>query len=165
VICDKCRGSGAKSANDVTKCHVCNGKGVKIVRQQIAPGFIQQMQATCDACAGKGKIVKSKCPVCDGKKVKMGTNQLTITIEKGHADRHEIVFEREGDQHPDMTPGDIIFVLTTLPHATFNRSGHDLYMKQTIDLKEALLGFSRKIKHLDGDILEVTRTKITQPGN
>lgn len=137
---------------------------MKITRQQIAPNFIQQVQSTCDACAGKGTIVKSKCTACNGKKVKRGTHQLAITVEKGMKDLHEIVFEREGDQHPDITSGDIVFVLRTMPHGVFNRSGNDLYMKQSISLKEALLGFSKPTKHLDGADIQVTRQGITQPG-
>jgi DnaJ-related protein SCJ1 len=165
VICDKCHGSGAKNPDDVVQCRVCGGKGVKIIRQQIAPGFIQQIQVTCDVCGGKGKTIKSKCPVCDGKKVKRGTTRLSITIEKGMKDLHEILFEQEGDQYPDVIPGDIIFVLRTSPHAVFNRSGDDLYMKQSITLKDALLGFSKKIKQLDGTMLEATRQGVTQPSN
>jgi DnaJ-related protein SCJ1 len=164
VICDKCRGSGAKHLHDMIKCNVCGGKGIKTTTQQIAPGFIQRMQITCDTCKGKGTVVKSKCPECDGKKVKRGTNQLTMTIEKGFPDKHEVIFEREGDQHPDMTAGDVVLVVTTASHPIFNRSGHDLYMKQSINLKEALLGFSKKIQHLDGAMLEVIRKEITQPG-
>jgi len=45
-ICPKCRGSGAKSAEDVTNCNQCGGSGVKIVRHQLGPGMFQQMQMT-----------------------------------------------------------------------------------------------------------------------
>ena len=163
MVCDKCHGSGAKNPEDVVTCRTCAGKGIRVVRQQIAPGFIQQIQVTCDVCGGKGKTIKSKCPICEGKRVRRGASRLTITIEKGMKDLHEILFEQEGDQYPDVIPGDIIFVLRTSPHTVFNRSGDDLYMKQSINLKEALLGFSRKIKQLDGTMLEVARQGVTQP--
>lgn len=44
TLCSKCRGSGARSPDDITRCPDCDGKGHKLVRQQIAPGFVQQMQ-------------------------------------------------------------------------------------------------------------------------
>ena len=44
IVCPVCRGSGAERADDVQNCHQCGGSGVRIIRQQLAPGFIQQMQ-------------------------------------------------------------------------------------------------------------------------
>ena len=47
---------------------------------------------------------------------------------------------------------------------SFRRSGCDLHTEITISLREALLGFSRSIKHLDGHQVQLTRTNITKPG-
>ena len=98
MVCQKCRGTGAKNAKDVKKCTSCGGKGVKIVTHQVGPGFVQQMQQPCNKCGGKGKVVTSKCPVCNGQKVIHGTDDLLITIERGMADGQEIVFPRAGLQ-------------------------------------------------------------------
>jgi len=62
ILCPKCRGSGAKNADDVQTCPVCGGSGTRVFTQQLGPGFITQTQKTCDKCGGKGKIVKSTCP-------------------------------------------------------------------------------------------------------
>lgn len=62
---------------------------------------------------------------------------------------------------PGVPAGDVIFVLQTLPHASFERSGNDLLAHITITLSEALLGFSRIIiTHLDGRGVKLT----TPPG-
>ena len=34
-ICEKCDGSGAKSKKDVVDCHVCSGRGIRIVKQMM----------------------------------------------------------------------------------------------------------------------------------
>ncbi|KAJ3316290.1 DnaJ (Hsp40), sub A, member 4 [Blyttiomyces sp. JEL0837] len=165
IICPICRGSGAKKADDVKKCHACNGSGVKVVKQMLGPGIYQQMQTTCDVCSGRGKIAKSKCPSCDGHKVKRGSRQLTVTIERGMQDGEKILFESEGDESPDQAAGDVIFVVKTKPHHVFTRNGDNLNMKRTISLRDALLGFSFKVKHLDGEDITISREKaITQPG-
>ncbi|RUP46320.1 hypothetical protein BC936DRAFT_147091 [Jimgerdemannia flammicorona] len=91
VVCDHCHGSGAKDPNDVTTCNVCQGHGVKVVRQMLGPGIFQQMQTTCDQCGGRGKVIREQCPVCKGKKVKRGNGQLTIQVEKGMEDGQTIV--------------------------------------------------------------------------
>lgn len=69
---------------------------------------------------------------------------------------------------PDVPPGDVIFVLNTKKHASFERSGNDLLTTVHITLSEALLGFSRiLITHLDGRGIQVTspRGKIIKPGD
>ncbi|CAG8731123.1 5540_t:CDS:2, partial [Cetraspora pellucida] len=78
VICSHCRGSGAKSEDDVITCDACSGRGVKVVKQMLGPGIFQQFHSTCDSCGGKGKIVKSKCPICSGRKVLRANEQLTV---------------------------------------------------------------------------------------
>ncbi|KAJ3012646.1 UNVERIFIED_CONTAM: DnaJ- protein scj1 [Siphonaria sp. JEL0065] len=165
VICPICRGSGAKNANDVQKCTSCGGHGVKIVKQQLAPGMWQQMQTHCDVCGGKGKVVKSKCTSCHGHKVKRGSHQITVTVERGMPDQYHIVFDSEGDEHPDITPGDIHFVLQTQPHPVFTRDGKHLKMAKEISLRDALLGFKFQVLHLDGKPITISREAgTTQSG-
>lgn len=43
-LCQKCRGTGAKKASDVTTCSGCKGTGMKVKVQQLGPGFVQQTQ-------------------------------------------------------------------------------------------------------------------------
>lgn len=55
--------------------------------------------------------------------------------------------------------------MQTLPHPVFERSGNDLKTTVKITLKEALLGFTKQLKHLDGRKVNINRTgKITNPG-
>lgn len=122
------------------------------------------MQSHCDICAGKGKVVKTKCLVCKGKKTRRGSNEISVTIEKGMLNGQKIVLEKEGDQNPDVTSGDIIFTLNTLEHPVFTRDGDHLRIKQTISLKEGLLGFKKDLVHLDGSHLVIEKHTITQPG-
>eukprot|EP00126_Sphaerothecum_destruens_P006747 Sdes_comp19509_c0_seq1m11058 len=164
ILCPHCRGSGAKNPDDVHTCQECGGKGVKITRHQVAPGFFQQVQSTCPLCGGKGKVIRAKCPHCSGKKVKRGRNILDVSVEKGMQDGEKIVFNKQSDQSPDATPGDVIFVIETQPHSVFRRRGIHLYMTMTLTLIEALLGFEKKIVHLDQQMISVSRRAVTQPG-
>eukprot|EP00123_Amoebidium_parasiticum_P009169 comp19297_c1_seq1/m.22144 comp19297_c1_seq1/g.22144 ORF comp19297_c1_seq1/g.22144 comp19297_c1_seq1/m.22144 type:complete len:363 (-) comp19297_c1_seq1:194-1282(-) len=163
-LCPHCRGTGANSKADIETCNVCGGSGVQIIRQQVAPGFIQQVQKTCPKCGGKGRMIKKVCKVCGGKKVVRGASTLRIEIEQGMASDHQIVFPRAGDQGPDMIAGDVVYVLQTSPHPVFERKGSHLHTRMTVSLKEALLGFERTIKHLDGRVVTVKRESVTQPG-
>ncbi len=61
---------------------------------------------------------------------------------------------------PGLPPGDVIFVLKTQRHKSFERSGSDLLATVSITLSEALLGFDRiLINHLDGRGVRVASPK------
>jgi DnaJ-related protein SCJ1 len=162
VICPKCRGSGAKDGETV-KCKSCAGRGVRMVQQQMAPGFVVQMQETCSDCGGKGTIAKHSCPHCSGRKVVLEEKTLTAQLEKGMASNAEIRFERESEQQPGITPGDVVFKLKAAPHPRFRRDGNNLHHEMHLTLREALLGYKRPIRHLDGRDVIVEHTGVTQP--
>jgi len=162
VLCPQCRGTGAKDAK-TKQCTACGGKGVRMQNVQVGFGFNMQMQVTCDKCGGRGTIHASNCPHCSGKRVIPNTKTLKVEVERGMQDQKQIVFERESEQSPDHTPGDVVFTLKTRPHSTFHRVGDNLYSTLQLELKDALLGFRKQIKHLDGHFTEVENTKVTQP--
>lgn len=161
VICDDCKGIGGK-AGSVQKCGNCNGSGVDVKLRQIGPGMVQQIQQPCRACNQTGEIIKEKdrCKKCNGKKVVKEKKVLECHIERGMKDGQKIKFEQEGDQAPDIEPGDIIIVLDEKEHDVFKRKGTDLYMKMELELADALCGFTRIVKTLDNRTLVIT----SQPG-
>jgi DnaJ-class molecular chaperone len=163
-LCRKCKGLGAASKKDLTKCSHCKGKGVVNQRVQIMPGFVQEQRVHCPHCGGKGKTIKTKCPACNGNKVFRGEHRIEIEIEQGVPEGHRIVFDMEGDQSPDLIPGDIIFLIESEKDKTFVRKGINLEMDLTITLKQALLGFSKSVTHMDGHHFVVSNSGITRYG-
>lgn len=162
IICPKCRGTGAKDG-DVKKCAACQGRGVRMVQQQMAPGFVVQMQETCPECGGRGNVAKSACPHCNGRKVIGEEKMLTAQIERGMASDGEVRFERESEQQPGIIPGDVIFKFKAAPHPRFRREGDNLHHDMHLNLREALLGFKRFVRHLDSRDVPVEYTGVTQP--
>jgi DnaJ-related protein SCJ1 len=165
MICPHCRATGADDPDDVATCPHCNGQGFTIQRQQIAFGFYQQFQQHCDKCSGKGKIFTSTCHVCKGAKIVPGYEVLSVYIEKGVPDRHRIVFNGGGDEYPDRQASDIVFQVQQVPHKRFERRGNDLHTKVKLTLKEALLGFTKPLIHLDGHQVTLHRDTVTQPSD
>lgn len=88
-------------------------------------------------------------------------------MDKGMTDGQKIVFNGEGDQEPDLEPGDIIIVLDEKEHSVFKRSGNDLIIRQEIELVEALCGFQKIIKTLDDRDLVITAIpgEVTKHGD
>ncbi|XP_074088608.1 dnaJ homolog subfamily A member 4 isoform X3 [Macrotis lagotis] len=157
VICDKCEGIGGKKGS-VEKCPLCKGRGMQIHIQQIGPGMVQQIQTVCLECKGQGERInpKDQCKNCNGCKVVREKKIIEVHIEKGMKDGQKIMFHGEGDQEPELEPGDVIIVLDQKDHGIFQRRGHDLIMKMKIQLTEALCGFKKTIKTLDNRTLVIT---------
>jgi len=164
VLCPKCRGTGARTENDVTPCPSCGGRGVKITMHQLGPGFMQQVQSACDMCSGTGKIIKHKCTECKGKKVVNGERMIDVWVEKGMPDGATIEFENQADERPDRAAGHVVFRIVTLPDQRFVRKGDDLHLEMNISLLEALVGFQRSIVHLDGRTVQLKKKTVTSPG-
>ncbi|KAJ1955979.1 DnaJ- protein scj1 [Linderina pennispora] len=165
AICPHCDGSGAASPDDIDTCSTCGGSGVRIIKQMLGPGIVQQMQTTCDECHGKGKKVTKECPHCKGTRVTRASDQLTIRVEPGMADGELVAFEEEADQHPDHEPGSVVFHLQQEPHKVYERRGDDLYAEETITLADALVGFDRTLLHVDNKSkVKIARKAVTPPG-
>ena len=78
------------------------------------------------------------------------SKRVDVHIPRGSFSGQSIVLSGEMDVHPNQVPGDVIFVLTQVPHETFTRKGHDLAMELSITLDEAISGFTKSFQHLDG---------------
>ncbi|XP_067943668.1 dnaJ homolog subfamily A member 1-like [Watersipora subatra] len=151
ILCAPCKGTGATKEGAVVKCKGCNGLGMVVRSRMIGPGMVQQMQSVCPACHGKKETIDSKylCKNCKGEKVVREKKILEVHIDPGMKDEQQITFSGEGDQGPDLEPGDVIFVLDEQEHPVFKRARSDLHMNLELTLVEALCGFQKTIETLD----------------
>jgi len=164
IYCSECRGSGAKDGK-LKQCTKCKGKGVTMQNVQVGFGMQMQMQVQCPTCQGKGQTMAAKCPHCKGKRLMNDNKQIDIEIERGMANGDTILMEKEGEQVPDMTKGDLVFTIKQKPNKKFRRVGNNLFMDMQITLEESLMGFSKTVDHLDGHKVKVETEagEIIQP--
>ncbi|KAK2740116.1 hypothetical protein FQN57_006231 [Myotisia sp. PD_48] len=158
ILCSQCKGRGGKEKAEPKRCSTCSGRGFKETMVRIGPGIVAPSTEQCKVCLGAGKFfqAKDKCKKCKGERVTVHRKMLEIYIPPGSKKGDKIVLEGEGDEEPDVIPGDIVFVLHENDHPVFTRHGADLTAKITISLVEALSGFSRVVvKHLDGRGIEI----------
>jgi DnaJ-class molecular chaperone len=138
----------------------CSGRGVRVHRQQIAPGFVQQVQARDERCVARGKMWKEDCKACP-QKTETEKIDLTVEIQPGMRPNERISFEGVTDEKPGMDPGDLHFIITEEPHKTFHRDRDDLYKTMEVPLVDALTGFSISLTHLDGKNFTVNVNTVT----
>jgi DnaJ family protein A protein 1 len=150
VICDGCQGRGGK-AGAVQPCPTCRGIGMEVHIRQLGPGMVQQMQTVCRSCRGEKEIInpKDRCKKCEGNKVIREKKILEVPIDKGMQDNQTVRFSGEGDQDPSMEPGDVVIVIDEKKHDFFERNRTDLVCTISLQLVEALCGFTKIIPTLD----------------
>ena len=143
-----CRGCKNKRTGKCAVCGRCPNE-VRTVMRQLGPGFQVQQQEEVPSqhrCKEEGIV-------------------LEPMVEKGMSSGSEIRFERMSEQRPGQIPGDVVFVVNVKPHRRFRRDGDDLHVTMDLSLREALLGYQRRIEHLDGHAVPVSSNDgaITTP--
>lgn len=119
----------------------CQGPGIRVKRQQIAPGFVQQVQQHDDRCVSRGKMWLTNCSECPSK-TEAEKIDLTVDVTKGIRDRESITFEGVADEKPGYKPGDLNFVVMEAPHPDYHREGDHLYKTMEIPLVDALVSIA-----------------------
>lgn len=84
---------------------------------------------------------------------------LTINVKPGWKAGTKIRFPGEGDELENGQTQDIEFVVEEKPHSVYKREGDNLRITIQLTLVEALTGFQKTIKTLDGRNLSVNNTK------
>ena len=150
VVCKGCRKDvpGSSQLRRCQGCGECPGE-IKPVKVQLAPGFVIQQQHE----------------VPSDERCVQQQHELKLRIRRGMSDGDVLTFARASEQRPGMVPGDVKVSLKQEKDARFRRRGRELHMDLEITLREALLGFRREIRHLDGHLVQLERSGlVTKPG-
>jgi len=139
----------------------CSGPGIKVARQQIAPGFVQQVQMNDPRCIARGRSWRNNCKACP-QKTETEKIELTIDVTKGMRPGERVTFEGVTDEKPGFTAGDLHFVLQEIPHKEYKRDADHLYLTREIELVDALTGFSLELSHVDGHKFTVDVDGVTE---
>lgn len=161
--CPECNGSGAAKGTTPETCQKCRGTGQMRVMQRMM-GMQFQSTTTCDACHGRGKIIKSPCQNCRGTGFIRITKKLEVSIPAGIDDGERIALRGQGnDGRGGGSSGDLILQVMVKPHPIFEREGYDIYCEVPLPVTDAILGAEIEIPTLEGNI-KYTIPEGTQPG-
>ncbi len=161
--CSDCDGSGAAKGSQVQTCSACGGSGQKRITQRIG-GMAFQTTATCDACHGKGKIIKEPCQNCRGTGYVKVTKKLSVNIPAGIDDGERIALRSQGCDGRNGGPaGDLIITVNVRRHSVFERDGYNIFCEVPITVSEAVLGAEIDIPTLEGKV-KYSIPEGTQPG-
>ncbi|RKO95426.1 HSP40/DnaJ peptide-binding protein, partial [Caulochytrium protostelioides] len=88
---------------------------------------------------------------------------IEINVKPGWKAGTAIKYRGAGDQLPDGSFQDVEFVIAEKPHPVFKRDGHNLQATLEVTLAEAMCGFSKTIKGIDGKTLTVSGAQGPTP--
>lgn len=135
--------NGMRYKGDTVRCEV------NVALEELYFGRTKTMRITRKRIDPKTRSLRSEAKT------------LSFEIKKGWKSGTTITFENEGDEAPNMRPGDVQFVISERKHDQFLRDGHDLVKTVQITLKQALMGVCVNVTTLDGRTLKIPVTEKT----
>ncbi|KAF5744094.1 dnaJ subfamily B member 4-like [Tripterygium wilfordii] len=88
---------------------------------------------------------------------------LTIEVKPGWKKGTKITFQEKGNEQPNVTPADLVFIIDEKPHSTFTRDGNDLVVMLKVSLAEALTGYTVHLTTLDDRNLTIPINNVIHP--
>ncbi|MCK4777866.1 MAG: molecular chaperone DnaJ [Actinomycetia bacterium] len=148
VVCEKCKGTGAKPGTFPENCMQCQGRGVVAISQGVF-----SLSRTCPQCGGEGKINKNPCKDCRGRGRKIETTRVSVKIPAGIDDGARIRVVGMGESGTNAGPsGDLYIIVSVLPHPYFQKEGPNIYLDIPITYTEAALGGRIKVPTVNGKV-------------
>ena len=156
LICSKCKGKRGHG----NTCSQCNGHGK--ISNQIGP--FMSHSTTCGTCHGSGIQITDWCKTCSGKGRTTQKKKLTINVPRGIPKGYFRILG-EGEQTTSDSPyGDLYCLVRVKKHSRFSVKRNDLHVDENINIAQACLGDTIKVKTIDGKTKDLKIPGGTQPG-
>jgi molecular chaperone DnaJ len=152
VVCDSCRGSGAKDAGSVNTCSTCRGSGYV---RQIKNTFLGQMQTTttCPTCGGSGQVVTANCTKCKGDGRVYDEETIEIEIPAGVEEGMQLSLRGKGNAGLRGGPaGDLLISIEEKSHEYLQRDGMNLVYELYLNFADAALGTSVEVPTIESKV-------------
>ncbi len=150
-VCSECGGGGGKPGAKMKTCHACKGSGKMTETKRSIIGTFQTSR-TCEICRGAGREPEEKCQTCRGAGVIDRDQEIKVKIPAGLDDGETIRLPGGGEAVSGGQSGDLYIKVHIRPHPVWRKEGHNLVTDMDIKLSDALLGATRTLSTLDGDI-------------
>jgi len=159
---------GARRILNISRRVVCRGcrrtrDPVKCSRCKACPGTLQTVFQRHGNMFFKTEQLQESSQDC-----RTDNSEFEVVVDPGAADGDRITFNHMGSQVPGEIPGHMVVTLHLQKEhrsnvQSFLRQGDDLKLPLELTVREALLGFSRTIRHLDNHTIEVSTESVTRP--
>ncbi len=150
--CPECNGSGAEKGTEVENCSRCKGSGTITVQQRTMFGMMQS-QKTCDACRGRGKVIKTPCSNCRGTGNVKLSKKIEVNIPAGVDEGGRICLRSQGNAGVNGGGyGDLYIIVSLKSHEIFERQGNNLFCEVPVSYADLVLGGEIDVPTLEGTV-------------
>lgn len=164
VKCSHCNGTGFNDGKD-HKCKFCGGHGM-IMHTKTSGNSRFTTSAPCGNCYGTGKDPNApRCTYCGGSGYETAVVKERIEIPKGICDNMGFRVEGLGNApEGEGINGDLFVRVHVKQDNYFNRVDlTNVIHCEEVPFEEALLGFKRTVKCVDGSEVIVNAGELTKP--
>lgn len=162
TVCEHCHGTGSEDG----KTHACQHCGGSGMFQQVRRNgnSISMFTQPCPYCEGTGKEVSEPCHECGGSGLVYNNEKETIEIPAGVSDGLTIIFNNMGNSIEGGINGDLAVTVHVEPDPYFERiDDTNLIHYEEVPFNEAMLGFKKKFRCVDGSEVTVNAPELTEP--
>ncbi len=158
--CPACGGNGAAPGASVNACPECKGRGTVSFGQG---GFA--VSRPCPLCRGRGKVASAHCGTCAGAGEVRTERKLMVTIPAGSDSGTRIRLKGQGEPGQAGAPaGDLLVALQVASDRFVHREGLDLHCEVPLNVAQAMLGTTVRVRTVDGRKIQLRIPPGTQPG-
>ena len=163
-MCEHCHGEGSDDGSS-TKCEHCGGKGQVQEFTKTGNNSFSIMTHPCGFCHGTGKIIKNPCHVCNGSGHIVKHEKTKISIPRGLSDGMTVVVPEAGNPIEDGVNGDMLVRIHIINDPYFVRPDNvNIIHYEEVPFNEAMLGFTKTFKCIDGSEVTVNAPELTPDG-
>lgn len=165
IKCSHCHGTGSEDGK-LHKCPDCNGSGFVQEKQQFAGGFSLRKRP-CMKCMGSGKLISNICHKCNGSGYEKKYVTETIDLPKGLVDGLVVMVPELGNEcdDPNGINGNLRVVIKIKEHPYFKMADDvNIIHYEEVPFVDALLGFEKDIKCIDGSTVRLKVPELTKHG-
>ena len=135
-----------------------NGQRININSMRKPPPIVKKFTITLtDAFKGTTLAFDFERWVITNREKKTEKERIYIPIKKGIDNSEIMIIRNKGHVNENLT-GDIKLFVNIKNNTKFERKGIDLHYKKEITLKEALIGFSFDIEHINNKTYTINNT-------
>jgi molecular chaperone DnaJ len=158
--CPTCGGTGGAKGAAIAPCDECAGRGTVTFGQG---GFA--VSRPCPKCRGRGRVPAKPCAGCEGAGEIRTERAVAITVPPGTDTGQKVRLKGMGQPGRSGAPaGDLVVTFQVQPDRFFRREGNDLHAEVPINVVQALLGTSIRVRTVDGKKVVLRVPPGTQPG-
>tara|TARA_B100000780_G_scaffold69008_1_gene45725 strand:+ start:2061 stop:3170 length:1110 start_codon:yes stop_codon:yes gene_type:complete len=133
-------------------CNSCSGSG-QVTR--ITNTILGRMQSasTCPTCSGSGQVVSNKPSNSDSNGLVSYEETVLVKIPAGVEDGMQLKVTGKGNESTgNGIAGDLIVLIHENEHPNLKREGNNLHFDLYISISEAVLGISKEIETVTGNV-------------